>query len=145
MNTQQTLSSKLPVWFWIAAVLGLAWNIFGLVQFVQSLSATQDSLMAGGLTAQQAEVMLGYPTWMTIAFAIGVIGGTVGCIGLLLRKSWAQPVFLASLLGYIALWIGDAVHGVFAALGTPQILVLTVVVAIALGLWLLARRFPAAV
>ena len=135
--------AKLPLWFWIAVALGFLWNVFGLFQFISSLSATTESLEAGGMTAEQAAVMLGYPSWMTVAFAIGVLGGTLGCIGLGLRKSWAQPVFLASMLGYIALWIGDWVHGVFAALGTPQIAVLTFVVAFAVALWLLARQFKA--
>ena len=140
--TDQIISrTKLPLWFWIAVTLGLLWNVFGLFQFITSLSATPESLVAGGMTAEQAAVMLGYPSWMTVAFAIGVLGGTLGCIGLALRKSWAQPVFLASLLGYIALWIGDWIHGVFAALGTPQIVILTFVVAVALALWLLARQF----
>jgi hypothetical protein len=143
MNTANH-SEKLPLWFWICTGLGLAWNLFGLAQFLGSLNATQDSLMAGGLTADQAAVMLGYPAWMTVAFAVGVLGGTLGCVLLGLRKALAIPVFAASLVGYILLWIGDALHGVFAALGTPQIVVLTMVVAIALALFLLARRFSAA-
>jgi hypothetical protein len=134
-------AQTLPRWFWIVTLLGLAWNIFGLVQFVSSLSATQESLVAGGLSAEQASVMLGYPVWMTIAFAIGVVGGTLGCVLLALRRRLAVGVFAASLLGYIALWIGDAVHGVFAAMGAPQVIILSIVVAIALGLWLMARAF----
>lgn len=43
--------------------------------------------------------------------------------------------------GDVALWIGDALHGVFAALGAPQVVVLSLVVAIAGGLWQLSRRF----
>jgi hypothetical protein len=56
---------------------------------------------------------------------------------LLLKKRQALAVFLASLLGYIALYVGDIVEGVFAALGTPQVIVLSVVVLVAaLLLWL---------
>ena len=43
-----------PLWFWGVAALGLAWNVFGAVQFVGTLSATVDSLQAQGLTAEQA-------------------------------------------------------------------------------------------
>lgn len=123
-----------PLWFWGTAVLGLAWNILGLMQFSASLRATTDSLQAQGLTLEQAEVMTGYPLWMTIAFAIGVIGGVAGCVLLLLRHRLALAVFAISLAGYIALYVGDIVHGVFAAMGAPQVIVLTVVVVIASAL-----------
>lgn len=136
-------SARLPIWFWIAAVLGLAWNIFGLVQFIGSLSATSESLQAQGMTPDQAAVMLGYPGWMTAAFAIGVVGGTIGCGLLLAKKAVAVPVFAASLLGYVALYFGDIIHGVFAALGTPQVAVLTTVVLIAAVLLWLAYHFRA--
>lgn len=138
------LSNALPNWFWVVAILGLAWNVFGVVQFLGSLKATRDSLVASGMTETQAQVMLTYPVWMTIAFAVGTFGGTIGTILLLLRKKLATPVFLVSLIAYIVLYIGDITEGVFAALGTPQITVLTVVVAIAIGLLLLSRRFERA-
>lgn len=130
-----------PFWFWIVAGLGLAWNIFGAMQFIGTLSATPESLQAQGLTAEQAAVMLGYPAWMTVVFAVGVFGGAIGCLLMLARKALSVSVFALSLVGYIALYIGDIVHGVFAAMGTPQVVVLTVVVAIAAGLWAVARLF----
>ena len=83
--------------------------------------------------------MTSYPAWMTAAFAVGVLGGLLGSGLLLLRRPAAQPVLAVSLAAYLALWIGDAVHGVFAALGAPQVVILTLVVAIAAGLWFAAR------
>lgn len=134
-----TTPSKPAPWFWIAAGLGLAWNLFGLVQFLGSLRATQSSLEASGLTPEQASVMLGYPAWMTVAFAVGVIGGVLGTVLLALRKRQATAVFAVSLLGYIVLWFGDLIHGVFAALGTPQVVILSMVVLIAAALLGLSR------
>jgi hypothetical protein len=139
-TTIGTSTGKPALWFWAAAGLGLAWNVFGAVQFIGSLSVTPESLQAQGMTAEQAAVMLGYPAWMTVVFAIGVFGGVLGCGLLLLRRAAAVPVFAVSLAGYIALYIGDIVHGVFAALGTPQVVVLSAVVLIAAGLLWLARR-----
>lgn len=138
---ENSSTSPLPIWFWIAAILGLAWNVFGAVQFVGSLSARPESLAAQGLTPEQAAVMLGYPAWMTVAFAIGVFGGVIGCVLLLLRMRLAALVFAVSLAGYIALYAGDILHGVFAAMGTPQIVILSVVVLIAALLWGLAQHF----
>ena len=139
-STFVTASRRPPLWYWAAAGLGLAWNIFGAVQFAGSLSATTQSLMAQGLTAEQAAVMLGYPSWMTFAFALGVFGGILGCVMLIWRKAIAVPVFAVSLAAYVALYIGDIVHGVFAALGAPQVAVLSVVVLVAAGLFWLARH-----
>ena len=68
------------IWFWPAAGLGLAWNLFGLWQFGKSLMDTPASLQAMGMTAEQASVMLSYPLWMTVVFAVGVIGGSLGCV-----------------------------------------------------------------
>jgi hypothetical protein len=45
-----------------------------------------------------------------------------------------------SLLAYLVLYLGDVTQGVFAAMGAAQVIVLTVVVAIAVGLLLLARH-----
>ncbi len=99
--------SARPAWFWIAAGLGLAWNVFGLFQFAGSLTSSVDSLMEAGMTAEQAAVMKSYPLWMTIAFAIGTLGGTLGCCLLLMRSAYATNLFWLSLVAYIGLYIGD--------------------------------------
>lgn len=134
---------RAPSWLIAAALGGIAWNLFGAVQFAGSVAATPESLVAGGLTPEQAAVMTGYPAWMTLAFGLGVAGGFAGSTLLLLRHRLAVTVLALSLAAYVALWIGDALHGVFAAMGAPQVIVLTVVVAIAAGLFA-ASRHPAA-
>jgi hypothetical protein len=139
----RNLSARAPIWMTAAAVGGIAWNFFGLVQFAGSVTATETSLIAAGLTPEQAAVMTGYPAWMTLAFAIGAFGGLTGSVLLLVSRAAAMPVLLASLLAYAALWIGDAMHGVFAALGAPQVIILTLVVAFAGALYAVSRH-PAA-
>ena len=137
------LIARAPWWLTAAGLGGIAWNIFGIVQLAGSVTATEASLIASGMTPEQAAVMTGYPAWMTVAFAVGVFGGLVGSSLLLLRRAAAGPVLLISLLAYVALWIGDAVHGVFAVMGAPQIIIVTFVVTIAAALLALSRH-PAA-
>lgn len=132
---------NVPVWFWIAAILGLIWNLFGVFQFQQSVVSTQESLLAMGLTEAQANVMLTHPVWMTVAFALGTFGGLIGSVLLLFRKKQATFVFALSLAGYVLLYIGDITEGVFAALGAIQVAILTSVVLIAAGLLWLSRAF----
>lgn len=126
-----------PSWFWAAAGLGLAWNLFGVYQFLSTAGGTVDTRMASGLTQPQAELYAALPWWMNTVFATGVFGGTLGSILLLLRKSISVPVFVVSLVAYIVLYISDTTQGVFAAFGTPHVVILTTVVAIAAALlWL---------
>jgi hypothetical protein len=133
MNTKNILLT--------VGLLGLAWNIFGTYQFIGSVNATSESLMAMGMSEAQAMAMTQYPLWMTIAFAIGVFGGLIGSILLLFKKAISEKIFLASLLGYIVLYIGDITEGVFEAIGKSQVIILTTVVAIAFGLWYFARTY----
>lgn len=143
MTTLPLPSTRAPIWLTLTSLGGIGWNVFGVVQFASSVSATADSLVASGMTPAQAAVMTGYPAWMTLAFGLGVAGGLVGSVLLMMRNWLAYHVLAVSLVAYVALWIGDAVYGVFAALGTPQVVILTLVVAIAAGLFAAARH-PAA-
>lgn len=120
--------------------MGLAWNIFGAMQFAGQLTQTESAMMGAGMTEAQIAVYSSLPVWMDIVFGIGTIGGVIGCILLMLRKRLAVPVFAASLAGYIILFVGDITHGVFAAFGASQIFILSTVVAIAVGLFWFARR-----
>lgn len=131
--------TKPPIWFWAASSAGLLWNAYGLWQFAKSLKATPDSLMANGMTAEQAAVMTSYPAWMTAAFGLGVLAGLTGSALLIMRRAQALPVLVASLAGYIVLYLGDITQGVFAVMGAPQVIVLSLVVAIAVALLVLAR------
>ena len=49
--------TRAPVWFVAASLGGIAWNIFGAVQFAVSVAGTEQSLIASGLTAEQAAVL----------------------------------------------------------------------------------------
>jgi hypothetical protein len=141
--TNTAANSKLPTWFWVIAILGLAWNIFGVVQFLATANGTVESLVRNGLSTEQAKLYVSLPSWMNIAFAIGVFGGVIGSVLLLMRKKLSVNIFLVSLLGYVILYIGDITQGVFKAFGTPQVIILTSVVLIAAGLLWFSRRFTA--
>jgi len=95
--------------------------------------------MMSGMTEGQAKLYFGLPVWMNIAFAIGVFGGLLGSALLLLRRKQSVPVFAVSLAGYVVLYIGDITEGVFAIMGSSQVIILTCVVLIAAGLLWLAR------
>lgn len=89
-----------PKWFWLVAGLALLWNLAGLGMFFQMMTMTPES-MAQYYNAEKMELMKQTPSWVNIAFGLAVIAGTLGSILLLLRKNWAFPIFIISLLGVI--------------------------------------------
>lgn len=137
--SEQVTFARTPVWFRAVIGLGILWNVFGVYQFATQTFADETMLLNGGMTAAQAALYAGLPVWMPIAFGVGTIGGLIGTLLLLAGRQSATPVLGLSLAGYIVLYIGDMTEGVFAAFGTPQVVILSSVVAIAVGLFMLAR------
>ena len=98
MTDKQT--AKPPMWFWIVSILAFLWNLMGVGAYIQQAFMSIESLEK----MTQAERLLyeSQPAWVTGAFAIAVWGGTLGCLALLLRKKWAHPILLVSLVGILA-------------------------------------------
>ena len=92
-------NQKTPTWFWVVASIAFLWNVMGLIAFFMQVTMSEETLAAMD-PADQA-MYENIPIWATAAFATAVIAGTIGALGLLLRKKWAHPVFLISLLGVI--------------------------------------------
>lgn len=134
MTDAALIRRRLPVWLAAAALLGAAWNVFGVVQLADFATQTQASLMMSGMSPEAARLYYGLPFWMTIVFAIGSIGGVIGCVLLLARNRVAVPIFALSFAGYIALFAGDYAYGVFEAI-PGQMAILATVVLIAAVLW----------
>ena len=85
-----------PRWYWVACGLALLWNLVGLLAFIDQATLDPQSLSATDRTLYEQT-----PSWAMGAFAVAVIGGVVGCIALLLRRAWALPLLLASVIGLV--------------------------------------------
>ena len=83
--------------FWVITAAALIWNVMGVINFFMQMNA--DALAA--MSESQRAIIGGRPAWATGAFAIAVFAGALGCLLLLLRKSAAYYLFIASLLGMI--------------------------------------------
>lgn len=92
-------NSKAPVSFWIISIIMLLWNFMGVFSFYFHTFITDEQLAA--LPEDQAALYDEYPMWITIVFAIAVFAGTIGCIGLLMKKAWVKKVFIISLIAII--------------------------------------------
>jgi hypothetical protein len=69
----------------------------GIMNFFGQMNA--DTLAA--MPESHRSIAEGRPVWATGAFAIAVFGGALGCLLLLLRKSAAFYLFIASLIGVV--------------------------------------------
>ena len=83
--------------FWAIGAVALVWNLMGVMNYLGQMNA--DVLAA--MPESHRAIIEGRPAWATGGFAIAVFGGALGCILLLLRKSAAYYLFVASLLGVI--------------------------------------------
>ena len=94
-----------PNWFRIVAVIAVIWNAFGVAMYLSSVGVFGDP--TAGLSEAERAAAASIPAAITGAFAIGTFAGLIGSIGLVLRKAWAQPVLIVSMLALLVLegWI----------------------------------------
>lgn len=71
----------------------------GVMAFFMDLNMSTESLAQ--LSNQEREFRSGFPMWTKVVYGIATFGGTIGCIGLLLKKSWARALFGISLAGVL--------------------------------------------
>lgn len=115
------MNDKTPVvnWsFWVIGSVALIWNLMGSINFVMQMNPEVVAQMP-----ESHRMIIGLrPFWATIAFALAVFGGTLACIMLLLRKSSAFYLFVASLIGVLVTMIphihlvGSSIHKPFEIL-----------------------------
>jgi len=87
-----TNTNQIPTWFWIVSGLALVWNLMGVGAYFIQMNMSDDVMAL--LPEAERALYDNFPIWANIAFAIAVFGGTIGCIGLLMKKSWAKPILI---------------------------------------------------
>ena len=87
--------------FWLIGVVTLIWNAMGVMNYLMQMNPEA----IADFPESHRAIIESRPAWATGGFAIAVFGGTIGCVLLLLRKSVATYVFIASLLGTIVTMI----------------------------------------
>ena len=132
-------SSQPGIWFSVVAIITLLWNIGGAMQFINSLNPSESS-MGGMMTSEQIAVLTALPLWVTIVFGIGVITSLTGSVFLYLRHKCAKRHLLVSLVAFVLLSVAYAYYGVFTALGSTQIAIMSTVVVVAGLLVFLSKK-----
>ena len=134
--------TKRPTWFVVVAVLAVLWNLFGLWSFYYHFTATPEVVATWPEVQQRiAEVT---PSWIFVPFAIATIGGVLGSLGLLLRKRWAEPVLLLSLLAIVVQFSAHyLLTPTWALTGMGGAILPLCIALVGLFLWWFARKAAA--
>lgn len=131
-----------PLWFTVVAAVALLWNLAGCAAYLSDVLLTPDDVAK--MSAAQQAMYAARPAWSVGATALAVWGGALGCVALLLRKSWAVPLFLLSLLGVIGqdAWL-FVMSGSVAQAGVSAFVLQGLVLVVAVALVMLARNAAA--
>ena len=87
--------------FWVIAAFALIWNVLGSLNYLGQMNAD----LVAAMPETHRAIIDGRPAWATGGFALSVFAGALGGLLLLLRKSAALYLFVASMLGTIVTMI----------------------------------------
>lgn len=133
------MQTKAPGWFMGVAVLAVLWNLVGCLAIGANIVVVATGAISQ-LPPEQQAVHAAQPAWTLAGSVLGVLGGFFGSLGLALRRRWAIPLLLVSLLGLVVQDIGFYVVAQAVAIPTAALVMQGIVLAIAIGLLLLARK-----
>ncbi|MGI9237481.1 MAG: hypothetical protein ACR2QZ_08790 [Woeseiaceae bacterium] len=127
-----------PLSLWLIGGAALIWNLFGMMVYVMTVSATPEQL-AQQYSAAEIAFVQSVPTWATSANAIAVTAGVIGSVLLLMRRSQALPVFIVSLLALVVQNLHSfVVTDVVSVFGMVPLYIAATVFVIAIALTLYA-------
>jgi hypothetical protein len=102
-NQQETFvessTVKPPTWYWVVSVLALVWMLIGVAAWTADFMMDETALAE--MSEAQQQLYTTRPQWLFIVYAIAIFSGLLGAIALLVRKTWALPLFAISLVAII--------------------------------------------
>lgn len=130
------------VWFWVISIIALLWYLMDMSAFFMRVFMTDDVIKA--MPENQQHLYLNMPLWVNIVFAGEVFGGALGSVGLLLRKKWASPLFVVSIIGVLGqtfyiYFLSDAI----STMGAPAVVMPLLAILIGIGMIVLAKSATA--
>ncbi|MGW8247963.1 MAG: hypothetical protein ACWGOV_07615 [Acidiferrobacterales bacterium] len=132
MNETNTI--KVHWSFWLIGVIALIWHGLGSANYLMQMNTE----IVSRLPDTHRAIIEGRPAWATGGFAIAVFGGAIASLLLLLRKSAAFYLFVASLLGVLVTMVHTArIAGSVSAFGESEIFVMIIlpIIVAALLIW----------
>jgi hypothetical protein len=129
--------SNIPAWYWVAAVGALLFESLGCFFYIAEVRLTPEQIAM--LPLDQAAMLSARPTWYYAAFGVAVWVGLAGTAGLLLRKAWAVPALLISLIAVIVQFSAILIVPEMRNISSDELLGPIVVALVCYGIFMLAR------
>jgi hypothetical protein len=128
----KVIGVKVPVWFRLLAVLGLAWNAYGVYMYLLSVGVIRAAV------PPPAQPM---PAWVIGAFAVAVFSGLLGSLLMVMGSRRACPFFVLSFLAVVAqtIWVAF-ISGARAVEGMKALIMPGTITLVALLLMLVAAK-----
>jgi hypothetical protein len=124
-----------PAWYWLVAVAALLFESAGAYLFANSLA-----LDPATLPLDQRVIYEATPQWMNIAWALAIGSGVIGAVGLVMRRRFAEPLLLASLIAVAVQFSGLLLDKQLRELtAEDQLIVPVVILLLAYGFWQAAK------
>ncbi len=131
----ETTDNRPPVLFWVISIALLLWGFGGASIYIAYFIETPEEFAETAETAANRQAYADYianiPFW---AIAVGIIAAVtrlLGAIGLLLRRAWALPLYIISLVFFVvALYRAFFLANVASIMSGPHIAVELVFIAL---------------
>lgn len=128
---------NVPFWYWLAAVGALLFECLGCFFYVAEVRLTPEQIAM--LPLDQAAMLGARPGWYYAAFGVAVWVGLAGTVGLLLRKAWAVPALLISLIAVMVQFSAILIVPEMRNVSSDALLGPIVVTLVCYGIFMLAR------
>ena len=93
--TRQTV----PGWYWAVSVALLLWSLAGVAAFGSDVSMGPERIAQ--LPEARRNAFSAMPTWNWLAYGVATVGALAAAISLLLRRRWATPIYVVSLIAVL--------------------------------------------
>ena len=111
--------------FYVICSVTLIWNLIGIFNYLGFVYMSNEAFTS--LSEEMQLFLNTRPAWVTGSFALAVFSGTIGNIGLLLRKKWANFILIISLISVVAQTIYNFIIQQIVEIPNSEIVVMILV------------------
>lgn len=111
--------------FYVICSVTLIWNLIGIFNYLGFVYMSEETFQS--LPNDMQLYIETRPSWVTGSFALAVFSGTIGNIGLILRKKWANLILIISLMSVVAQTIYNFIIQQIVEIPNSEIVVMILV------------------